>query len=330
MSKSESAHGFARINDHLSAAEIEGEIIVVSDGSTDETVNIAHELGSVKVLDLPEQRGKSSALNEGVAVAKGDVVILCDVRQTWEEGAVDRLLANFADPKIGAVSGELVLKKGDGALAGVGLYWHLEKWMRRHESLLHCCVGVTGAFCAVRRRLFHHIPDGTILDDVYWPMQVVMAGYRVVHDERARTFDYLPALQRDEFRRKVRTLAGNYQLLVRLPAVLSPWRNAIFIQFLSHKLFRLFVPWAMLVMVISSLMLPGPFFRTLFVVQCVCYAFACLGLVSKSVASRLPLASTAAAFLLLNSACGLALFVWLTGWTDRIWRPVAYESDRST
>src|SRR5215470_5324190 len=97
-------------------------------------------------------------------------------------------------------------------MAGGGLYWRFAKWLRQKESLIHSQVGVSGAIAAVRRELFRPIPHGTLLDDVYWPLQVAMQGYRVVHDDRARAFDRLPENPRDEFRRKVRTLAGNFQL----------------------------------------------------------------------------------------------------------------------
>src|ERR1019366_2199678 len=108
-------------------------------------------------------------------------------------------------------------------------------------------VGVTGAISAVRRPLFRPIPPGTLLDDVYWPMLVVLQGQRVVHDERAKAFDQLPANPHDEFCRKVRTLAGNFQLLTLLPwSAFWPWRNRVWWQWTSHKLLRLASPWALL------------------------------------------------------------------------------------
>ena len=89
------------------------------------------------------------------------------------------------------------------------MYWKFEKWIRRTESQLYSMVGATGAISAVRRELFRPVPAGTLLDDVYWPLQVAMQGYRVVHDSRAKAYDRLPGRVKDEFRRKVRTLAGN-------------------------------------------------------------------------------------------------------------------------
>ena len=115
-----------------------------------------------------------------------DVVVFADARQSWAADALPRLLSNFADPRVGAVSGDLVLRDGAGVLTGVGLYWRFEKWLRRKESQLWSQVGVSGSISAVRRDLFRPIPAGTLLDDVYWPMHVVLQGYRVIHDERAQ------------------------------------------------------------------------------------------------------------------------------------------------
>ena len=194
--------------------------------------------------------------------------------------ALARLVENFADPAIGAVSGDLVLESAPGVLAGVGLYWRFEKWLRKQESRLGSQVGVTGAISAVRRPLFQPIPPGTLLDDVYWPMRVVLQGYRVVHDERAKAFDRLPEMPRDEFRRKVRTLAGNFQLLTLLPvAALFPWSNRVWWQWLSHKLMRLAVPWALLGMLISCVFLTEDIYQIFLWLQLAGYGVGLLGLI---------------------------------------------------
>jgi cellulose synthase/poly-beta-1,6-N-acetylglucosamine synthase-like glycosyltransferase len=307
-------------------SNLDGEIIVVSDGSQDATAERVRELEHphVRVIELLRHCGKSVALNRGCAAASHNLLVFADTRQTWDRDALRRLLENFADPQVGAASGELVLRQADGTLAGVGLYWRLEKWMRRQESALHSCLGVTGAMCAVRRKLFSSIPPGTILDDVYWPMKVVLAGYRVVHDARARVYDRLPARRRDELVRKIRTLSGNFQLLVRLPSVLLPWRNPMFFPFVSHKVSRLVVPWAMIAALVTSALLEGPVYRAAFAAQCVLYAIALAGLYSRA-AAQLRLVSTASAFVFLNSACLLAFFVWLLGAADGSWHSVQYD-----
>ena len=202
----------------LRTAQVAGDLLVVSDGSTDGTAVIARSYTKegVHVLELPERVGKAAALTEACAQANGDVLVFADTRQVWAPDALALLLENFADPAVGAVSGELMVQSAAGVMEGVSLYWLFEKWLRKCESRIHSTVGVTGAISAVRRELFRPIPPGTLLDDVYWPIQVALQGKRVVFDGRALAFDRLPERACDEFRRKVRTLSGNFQLLLRI------------------------------------------------------------------------------------------------------------------
>jgi len=301
-----------------------GEVVLVSDGSTDRTAEVARGFAGrgVRVVELPANRGKAAALSEGCAAATGEVLVFADARQTWAEDALPLLLENFADPAVGAVSGDLVLGAGSGSLAGVGVYWKFEKWLRKLEARVHSTVGVTGAICAVRRGLFRPIPAGTILDDVYWPLGVVMQGYRVVHDGRARAFDRLPDRAGDEFRRKVRTLSGNFQLVARMPATLLPWRNPVCWQFVSHKLSRLLAPWGLIGMFAAGAALGGVY-RAAFLAQAAGYLLAAAGLWTAA-GSRSRLASAAASFAVLNAAAWVSFWVWATGRAARSWNKVAY------
>ena len=238
----------------LDASGLDGEIIVVSDGSTDATVAMASAYPNprVHVEVLSANAGKAAAMTRGCQVARGEIFVFADARQRWSKDALVQMLRNFNRPEVGAVSGHLVLETDAGLMSGVGLYWRYEKWLRRNESGVHSTVGVSGSISAVRRNLFTPMPRGTILDDVYWPLCVAMRGHRVVHDEAAMAFDKLPSEARDEFRRKVRTLSGNFQLVRLMPSLLLPWRNCIWLQFVSHKMLRLVVPWALIVMLICS------------------------------------------------------------------------------
>ncbi len=305
-----------------------GEVIVVSDGSTDDTATVARRYADrgVRVLEQ-EKSGKAVALSAGCAAARYDLLVLADARQRWAGDALDRLVENFADPAVGAVSGDLVLEAAPGVLAGVGLYWRFEKWLRVQESRLYAQVGVTGAICAVRRPLFRPVPPGTLLDDVYWPMHVVLQGYRVVHDARAKAYDRLPDRPHDEFRRKVRTLAGNFQLVTRLPAAAClPWRNRVWWQWVSHKLLRLAVPWALLgLLLVSVCLLDAPLYRAAFWAQVAGYGLALLGLV-PAIGRRVKLLGAAASFLVLNGAAWLAFWVWVTGRAGRAWHKVDYQA----
>lgn len=311
-----------------------GEVIVVSDGSTDRTAEVARtaateagiETGAavpIRVIALPTNSGKAAALNAGSAAASHPLLAFADVRQTWAPDAIERITENFADPTVGAVSGDLVVESTPGVMAGFGLYWRFEKWLRRTESRFDSLVSVTGSICAVRRELFRPIPDGTILDDVYWPLLVAMGGHRVVHDDRAHAFDWLPGRVRDEFRRKVRTLSGNFQLLTRLPSALLPWRNPVWWQFVSHRLLRLLVPWASIGLAASAAILERPVYRVALWVQAAFYLLAVAG-TNRAIATRCTVASAAASLLILNTAAWIAFWVWISGRADRSWGKLAY------
>jgi cellulose synthase/poly-beta-1,6-N-acetylglucosamine synthase-like glycosyltransferase len=267
------------------------EIIVVSNGSADRTAQaIAPYLGAtgrarprVRLIEL-EAAGKATALNAGVAAARHDVLLFADARQRFARETVRQLVNNLADPTVGAVSGELVLDCELGSTTstigdGVGAYWRYEKFIRKLESRIDSTIGATGAVYAMRRTLWRELPPGTLLDDVLAPMRVVLAGSRVVFDERARAFDVTPPNAAIEVQRKTRTLAGNYQLAALEPRLLVPFANRVWLQFWSHKLGRLLVPYALVALFVASAVLaPGrPFYMAMTAAQVLFYALALYG-----------------------------------------------------
>jgi cellulose synthase/poly-beta-1,6-N-acetylglucosamine synthase-like glycosyltransferase len=229
------------------------------DGSTDGTEKIVRKYRSqgIELVYSRQHRGKASALNAATQIATGDVVVFVDVRQTIDRKALRELVANFSDESVGAVTGNLFLLDDTGSecRTDLGFYWRYEKAIRSMESDVYSVVGATGAIYAVRRALIPFLPSDTILDDVFIPMSVVLSGRRVVFDSAARAYDMVACCPMAEYGRKVRTLTGNYQLLAKLPGVLIPWRNPVFIQLLSHKVGRLVVPWLLITLLVSNLFL---------------------------------------------------------------------------
>ena len=260
------------------------EIIVVSDGSTDDTAMALSRFSStVRLIEVPAG-GKPLALNAAVAAASGEILVFADARQRFEADALVELVANFADPQVGGATGELILDCEDGQGGstigeGVGLYWSYEKWLRRKESAVWSTLGATGAIYALRRHLWRPLPADTLLDDVLAPMRAVLAGYRIVFDDRARAFDRASPDAAAESRRKTRTLAGNYQILLQEPRLLLPVANPVWLQYLSHKVGRLIVPWALIVAFVTNAALAWQswFFTAVLGAQIAFYLLAALG-----------------------------------------------------
>ena len=260
------------------------EIIVVSDGSTDHTAEALREYeGRVRTVEI-EAGGKPLALNAGVAIATGEILVFADARQQFSNDALVEIVANFADGHVGGVTGELVLdaESGDSKSTigdGVGLYWTYEKWLRRKESAVWSTLGATGAIYAIRRSLWQPLPAETLLDDVLVPMRVVLAGQRIVCEERAVAFDRTSDNAANEVRRKTRTLAGNYQILAQEPRLLVPGINPVWLQYMSHKVGRLLVPWALIGAFVSSAVLSSShrLFMATFCAQLAFYALAAIG-----------------------------------------------------
>jgi poly-beta-1,6-N-acetyl-D-glucosamine synthase len=320
--RNEARHLPARI-DNLLALDYPADrrqIVVVSDGSTDDTLAVLSRYrGVVTVVDAPA-RGKAAALNLGVARATGELLVFADARQMFAPDAVRALVAPFADRSIGGVTGELLLDceaaevagrragterrgaPGDrrsnrrgtdrrepgrdrrGRIAstiadGVGLYWRYEKQLRRLESTVGSTLGATGAIYALRRSLYRPLPDDTILDDVLAPMRAVLAGYRVVFNQHAYAFDRAAVDADAEQRRKIRTLAGNVQILGLEPRLLVPFVNPVWLQYVSHKLGRLVVPYALLVLFPTSIALAGAhlIYALALAAQCTVYLLAGYG-----------------------------------------------------
>jgi len=293
------------------------ELVVVSDGSSDGTAAILERFARdprVKTLLKASSEGKAAGLNGAMKRASGEIVLFTDVRQPIETGALRCLVENFTDVEVGCASGELMLgdpERGETG-QGMGLYWRIEKKIRELESASASVAGATGAIYCARRDLLEPLPAGTILDDVLLPMQVARKGFRVIFDSRARAWDSPNLGEGREFARKVRTLGGNYQLLQLAPWLLTS-QNPIRFEFVSHKLFRLAVPFALLTLLLASIWLPQPFYRVALVAQLVFYALSLAGIAGVKLGPLSRGADAARTFVVLNSAAAVAFVNFVAG-----------------
>jgi len=305
------------------------EILVISDGSTDDTGAIAASFAGrgVRLLAVP-RGGKAAALNAGLTQASGDLLFFTDVRQTLDAQALTHLAANFADPSVGAVTGELRLLNpaAVGEQADMELYWRFELWLRARHSRIDSIFSATGCIYALRRSLASPLPPDTIADDGTFSLRAFFRGYRVIFDPAAIAFDY-PAAEGGEFRRRLRTLAGLWQLFVRMPQLFTGADRMRF-HFLSYKFGRLVLPWAILLIVGSTLALPDARWRNFLIVDEL--LLLALAAADRFVPRAFPLkrvSSPARTFLAMNVAALLAVLVFFVP-AETLWRPTRMQAHR--
>lgn len=225
------------------------QILVAVDGAGDNTHEIVREYAGrgVELSHSQTRRGKTAAINRAVPLARGEIVVFSDANNLYGEDTLRELVAPFADPTVGAVSGEKTILRGDGTLGETeGLYWKYESSIKEQETRLGCCTGVSGEALAIRRDWFEPLPENIINDDFYLAMQVIRRGYRVLYAPRARSFERVSPTSQHEIERRARIIAGRYQAIVWAHRLLPFNRPFVVWQVVSHKFMRPLVPLAMI------------------------------------------------------------------------------------
>ena len=300
------------------------QCVFVSDGSTDNTEQLLQVACADNdqwiVHSYTPAAGKPTALNVGVQQASGEIIVFMDARQRISANAIKVLVSHLTDENIGSVSGELVLadKCGNEA-ANVGLYWRYEKWIRGNESRLYSTTGATGALYAIRRKDYTPHAVDVLLDDFDTPVRLLLSGKRTLLAAEAKVFDYAEAHASQEFQRKVRTLAGNFQSFSRHPGLFDPRQNKVWWQFISHKVFRLLVPYALGLALLSCLLGNTVFLQVMLVLQLVFYTIGVIGFLTDS-GSQSKLTSFVKVFLQLNAAAVAGAARFFSGNTRVTWK----------
>lgn len=301
-------------------------ILVVSDGSTDGTDEIVAAFASppnrppIRLLRIT-RAGKAAALNAALAEATGEILFFTDVRQDLDPQSLANLAANFADPTVGAVTGELRFldPARHGQQADMELYWRYELWVRRRHSRIDSIFTTTGCIYALRRCLALPLRPDTLTDDATLALAAFFRGYRVIFDPQAVAYDY-PTAEGGEFRRRLRTLAGLWQLHFRLPQLFTR-ANRMRFHFLSYKSTRLLLPWAVLLAWIATLALPPSYTRTFLLIDEL--ALVVLALIDPLVPKGFFLkrvSSPAKTFLAMNAAAMLSVIVFFVS-PESLWKP---------
>ncbi len=300
------------------------EIIVVSDGSTDNTEDIVRsfEDKGIKLLASSEREGKHFGQGKGVEIAKSELLVFSDVSTFLKSDAVENIIENFADPKIGCISGQDEIKSERFSSQGEGFYVRYEMELRALESASNSLVGVSGSFFAIRKILCENW-IGNLSSDFYLPIMTYMNGYRTVLEETAIGYYEILDEERNEFARKVRTIVHGMGVLFRFKEILNPFKYGFFsIQMISHKLSRWLVPLYLIFLFLINLLLidtTSVFLITL-TIQAVFYLLALAGYLipglKRHFIFKIPLF-----FVMVNYSIIVAWYNFLLGKSFIIWEP---------
>lgn len=297
------------------------EIIVVSDGSDDRTDEIARsfEPQGVRLIRLP-RGGKPAALSVAAPLAAGEILALTDIRQTLHPDSLRNAISCFADPKVGAVSGELQMAPAETSEENdFSIYWRYEVWIRKQMSRIDSTFGCNGPFYLMRRSLWVPVSSDTLLDDVYLPMTAFFKGFRLTLDSTAIVYE-TPIGLHSEFTRKVRLQAGLYQTLQLMPEMLTR-RNRMRFHFVSGKYFRMLLPYCLIGIALATIGLPSPWRNWAIAGQIAFYGLAALDVVLPAKFPLKKLTSPIRTFVVLISATLIALRVFFVPpqslWKDK-------------
>ncbi|GAW94038.1 glycosyltransferase family 2 protein [Calderihabitans maritimus] len=300
------------------------EVLVASDGSTDETNEIVREFEAdgIKLLAFPENRGKTITQNEAVKHASGEIIVFSDANAMYASDAIHKLVRNFADPRVGCVCGELRYKREEDNVAGQGegLYWRYEQFLKCIESALGNALGANGSIYALRKELYYPLP-AEIISDFVEPLMIVAQGYRTVYEDEAISYEEPSSTYQEEFKRKVRIITRSFRGLLYVKHMLNPFRYGLLaIGLLSHKLLRWLTGFFLLILLITNFLLAfeNGFYQASLILQLAFYLIAYLGY-SKRYTSKFFMIPTY--FCMVNYASVLGILRFFHGDKMTSWQP---------
>lgn len=325
----EAAHIEAKIRNAL--AQDSGphriEVIVVSDGSSDGTPDLARQVEDprVQVIELQAHAGKATAINLGLERCQGDVVVFSDANSLLRQGSLLALARHFGDPNVGGVCGRITVdskRRGPTAQAE-GLYWRYDQAIKAAESRLGGAVSAQGSIYAIRRELTAPLVLGCA-DDFLMSVRVVAAGTRLAFEPDAVTSEPVSEKVGREMGRRVRSTERGWRALMLMKGLMNPFKHRLYAwQLFSHKFLRRLNPVLFLLIFASNLFIlsEGRIYQVTALAQIAFYGIGLLAMAFPQLRRFKP-ASIAAFVIFTNAAMLQGILRYYRGHKSVIWRPV--------
>ena len=244
----------AKIENTLALDYPDLEVLVVSNGSTDATNEIVRRYSDRVTLIALEKAGKIEALNEGVRHATGEILVFTDADFLLDRHTLRTMARKFHDPQVGGVCGARkpgVNRVGDTTGQGEGLYARWDHWQKIRESRIGSVFAADGLLYAIRRDLYVPVTDPAQADDIAISTRIPLQGFRLLFEPTATAWENAGVAAATEFRRKVRVTNHSVRALLNLRSRLFT-SGFYSVELLSHKLVRHFIPFFLILLLISS------------------------------------------------------------------------------
>ncbi|WP_439554741.1 glycosyltransferase family 2 protein [Dyadobacter sp.] len=260
-------------------------LVFVTDGSSDRTPELVAAYDKIKLMHTPVRSGKILAMHRAMKEVNSEVVVFTDANTFLNKDALMLIARHYADPTVGAVSGEKRVQQEEvsDATAGEGFYWKYESTLKKWDSELYSVVGAAGELFSVRNSLYTDVEPDTILDDFMISMRIAQQGYRIIYEPAAYASELSSEDIKEELKRKVRIAAGGIQSILRLKKLLNPFHAPLLsFQYISHRVLRWTVtPFLMILSFVLNIWIVaeggGWFYSIILVGQVLFYGAALLG-----------------------------------------------------
>lgn len=306
------------------------QYLFVTDGSDDKTPEIIQQFPEIELMHKPERQGKIMAVERAIPNVTGDIVIFTDANTGLNKEALKNIVRHFANEKVGVVSGEKRILNRDAdeaAGAGEGFYWKYESKLKKWDDELYSVMGAAGELFAIRTKLFEPIPKDSLIEDFYMSFKIVQKGYKIAYEPDAYALEEPSASVKEELKRKIRIAAGGIQSIVRLKALLNPFKyGVITFQYISHRALRwTLAPLALPIIFIANMFLfqQGWVYKAVFAVQVLFYLAALLGYILEKKQIRLKLLFIPYYFCMMNYAVYAGFKRYLKGSQSVLWEKAA-------
>jgi biofilm PGA synthesis N-glycosyltransferase PgaC len=319
---------------HLKYPKEKLTILFVTDGSSDRTPQIVGAQPGIQLLHSNERRGKIHAIHRAMETVDSEIVVYTDANTFLNTEALQLIARHYANPAVGAVSGEKrVLQDAvSDATVGEGFYWKYESLLKKWDSELYSVVGAAGELFSVRRSLYKDVEHDTILDDFMISMLIAEQGYRIIYEPEAYASELPSDNIKEELKRKIRIAAGGIQSILRLKPLLNPFNNTVLsFQYISHRVLRWTVTPFLLIL---TLVLNGfiyaesgaPLYLVILLAQGLFYAMAAAGWLLEKRKIKVKALFVPYYFCIMNYAVLAGMVRYFKGNQSAIWEKAKRKS----